>query len=709
MSFTKIKQFILQNKKSLLFLVFLISFLFPNFAFAADDKNIFIQVIDAFTWIAWVLIWLATQFVWLFLTPWWTSGDAIWFNGNLKELWILMSNVVYTIFALILIVIALMNIIWKWENTWELKQALPKFIVWVLIVPFSWFMVSALIWLSSILTTSVLSIPTDTFKDTLNRSWFDKVEIYTKYDFNLTSKSWSTAIKWIDSSKQTLKAFIEDWDNIFSIMTLYTYWIMSVDANWKLFQKDTTWWKIENLADLSAKLVFDLIFFVVFFILLIALLMALFVRGIYIWIFTVMSPLFGLLYFFWDKTPEALKNFTFWKFLGLVMMPVYVAAALSFGLLFISVAWESLTNENCNPKNQLCVTNGTSSNWEEIDNATVEFSWITLNFKWSFWAAWKDLSETLGKLKWTFWDLILKIFWLVVMWIAIMAALKSSELTAEVIKPIELFWDSIWQLAMKAPSYAPIIPAPGWWTMSASALWSFGSTTAWNLDAHFIWKWSKLSTDLFGEWSPLIKAMNKIALRSDWKTISDKWIIENTLVPGINELRNTTNSSEYDRMVAMFKKEWIVSDKFDVSFWDRNNPIFIKEMVSNNWLNKNIQKVAWINGNQIELNSLLGSVNKDKGTNKEPWTSTNTFNINMPQTLDKTKIFKDWDYNKWVTWTDYDSLKNGINNISDISLIDFEKKIKEELNKKWIKNSDEQDAIYNALVSSFGSSNFKTN
>lgn len=95
---------------------------------------------------------MLTAFISLFLYPGWTNGTLFGLTEYLREIWILISNVVYFLFALILIVIAFMNIIGKNQGTWELKQAMPKFIVGVLIVPLSWFFVQFLLSVSAVLT-----------------------------------------------------------------------------------------------------------------------------------------------------------------------------------------------------------------------------------------------------------------------------------------------------------------------------------------------------------------------------------------------------------------------------------------------------------------------------------------------------------------------------------------------------------------------------
>ena len=90
MSFTKIKQLILQNKKSLLFLVFLVFILFPELSFAVEAKkdDAILEILNSILKLWGMMIWLLTQFVWFFLTPEWSSGSAIWFWDQLKKLWI---------------------------------------------------------------------------------------------------------------------------------------------------------------------------------------------------------------------------------------------------------------------------------------------------------------------------------------------------------------------------------------------------------------------------------------------------------------------------------------------------------------------------------------------------------------------------------------------------------------------------------------------
>ncbi len=681
MSFNKIKNFIIQNKILLLFFTALIFSLFPEFAFANpnSEEDAILTVINFF--IAWVGIILAifTSLVWWFLTPEWTSGSAIWFWDKLKDLWILVSNVVYTIFAIILIFIAFMNIIWKWENSWELKQAIPKFIVWVLIVPFSWFIVSAFIWLSSILTVSILTIPYDNFKD--EYEILNEIPFCSEFEYNFTWDSSSEKVPISCPNKNTtFWEFITNWDNVFGIVSIYTYGIMKLDQNWKLFEWDTQ--SIKKLSDLTATMVINLLFIVVFFILMVALLMALFVRWIYIWVFTVLSPLFGLLYFFGDKTPEWLKKFTFSKFIWLVMMPVYVAAALSFGLLFIVVAWKSFEDNktDCGWKNQFCV----NVEWE---SSSIEFLWTTHIFKWTFSDAWNNAKEALAWFKWGLWTIILQVFWLVVLWIAIMSALKSSELTQEVIKPIESFWNSVWQLAMKAPTYAPIIPAPWWWTMSATALGSFGTQTYSTINSKFTNKGSQAASSLFNpdDTTKLVNQLKNSVANSNDATAD---MFRTDILPALKLLDNRDiNSSQYNEIIRELTRKWFLKD-YNVSYWDRMRDD------SRDRLYNNINENTWSTYKSIMwwstqwFRDIISSDNQNSNTANQPQNNSQNLVINM------------WNNTAVLNW---------LRNIENNSINEDNSQIKEIANaiNNEVNEDNKQDFI-NSLIEKIREANQET-
>ncbi len=456
-------------------LVTTLFFLFSEVGFATDGQqhpgvgdaataSKAVEVIQGILQIVSALLGTVTAFVSLFLSPGWTSGQIFNMQVHLKEIWILVSNVVYFMFAMILIAIAFMNIIGKWDNKWELKAALPRFIIGILIVPFSWFFVQFVVSVSAILTVWVLTLPYDTFREydfyeTLeqNASEWEENDICIHPVVNLWSTSdsgWETIDKLGCEEYGSIFSIISNGNSIFGIVSIYTYGVMSPEKLDELrsetLSADTG--TIAGVADLLVKVAFDLIFIIIYFILMAALFLALFVRWVWLWIYMMLSPAFGLLYFFekwsewvgWGETKFSIK-----EFVSLALIPVYVSAALSFGLLFIFVATHGIENDE---QEWQGISIDSSTEWEETITLLWDYNFTIRGFQWSGPVGIvAGAGSALG-------SIIVQLFGLVILWIAVMAALKWSETTGKIIAPIEQFGTSVWKLVASAPSYAPIIP-----------------------------------------------------------------------------------------------------------------------------------------------------------------------------------------------------------------------------------------------------------
>jgi len=289
----------------------------------------------------------------MFLSPEWYNGSLFWMNSVFKTVWILVSNIVYFIFAIILIWIAFMNIIWKNEGVFQLKQALPKFVVWVLIVPLSWFIVQFILSLASILTVMAVTFPADNFE-----TFGDNMEglmIPKQCTINLSSGKDITDTSTEDEKKNSKDPFFicdsytkttitgnRTWTmEIHQVLSTYIYAIVKLDKIALLEEQDIAQW-ITKLSDILVKLSFDLIFVVIYVILMWTLCVVLLIRGIYVWLFIMLSPLFWLMYFF-DKNSWSgewfINTFNIKNFFALAMVPVYTMFALSFWLLFLHVVW----------------------------------------------------------------------------------------------------------------------------------------------------------------------------------------------------------------------------------------------------------------------------------------------------------------------------------------------------------------------------------
>ncbi|NDK08169.1 hypothetical protein EOM39_02885, partial [Candidatus Gracilibacteria bacterium] len=404
-----------------------------------------------------------TAIISVLLDPSWTNGTLFQISKYLKEIWIFVSNVVYLIFAGLLIIISFANIIGKGTgDIFELKKSLPKFIIGVLIVPFSWFLVQLVISMSSILTVSIYTWPLETLGNMTSPNILEKdvKDWCTKRVINLQGSTISKGTDISDDVSTSSGFFVcktEQTTNLKDILYggvdgeisiggaigLYSFGIMEVGTLDKFKSDDLG--HIKSLMQLGAKGLFDIAFILIYLVILIALFIALFIRVIALWIFMVASPLFGLLYFSSKSLGKMWEKFNFKEFFGLAMVPVYVAAALSFGLMFLFVIGQGLAKDTGENKNF-------NLDKFQIGTVTIEINGSAAG------SVNKDnvFSTIFGELKSLLGYLMLKMFGLAFLWMAVMAALKQSTITGNMIKPIEDFGGQVGKFVMESPKYIPI-------------------------------------------------------------------------------------------------------------------------------------------------------------------------------------------------------------------------------------------------------------
>ncbi|MDD2871392.1 MAG: hypothetical protein PHS49_05355 [Candidatus Gracilibacteria bacterium] len=473
MNFIKSLQKLTQNKKVILYaFVFLIAFyLLNDSTFAADASGLDFQqtketvttwsngLLSGISMILALFMYLST----IFLSPAWINGSLFGLNGYFKDIWILVSNLVYFIFAFILIWIAFMNIIGRNADQYQLKQALPKFIVGVLIVPFSWFLVQFILSLSAILTIASLSLPFETF-ETYHQT-MEGVTVPTDCTLDLRSKTEKTAAsnggqvqegyfhckEGKEVSLNELGGNADAIDSIFGIIAMYNYGVLGLERTDGIDQIDMN--LVQNFGDLVVKIVFDLLFVFVYSILMIAIGVVLMVRGIYIWIYIMISPVFGLMYFFDKKDGGGdgfFAKFNVKEFIALAMVPVYTMLALSFGLLFLFIVGTGMTTSS---------TQSQSGGGVSVANNKVEVGKFTLNIEGQVSKVANSTNllkqignDTLGIVG----SLILKVFGIVILWGAVMAALRTSEITKTITQPLHDFGAKVGQIMTSAPGNLPL-------------------------------------------------------------------------------------------------------------------------------------------------------------------------------------------------------------------------------------------------------------
>ena len=126
---------------------------------------------------------------WL-LSPDWTMGDFFGLRTYFLQVWVLVSNLVYIIFALLLLYLAIMQI-FNGESEFAFKKKLPDLLVGILIVPFTWLIVSWTLSFANQAVAAVLSIPMGAIgaidSGDPSKSMFHKRVIPTVLSFNLAN------------------------------------------------------------------------------------------------------------------------------------------------------------------------------------------------------------------------------------------------------------------------------------------------------------------------------------------------------------------------------------------------------------------------------------------------------------------------------------------------------------------------------------------
>ncbi len=712
-----LNDFLTKNRKNILYIFwfFFIFFMFFDASLAnattattpqtqANDKSIFIQWINGFLKIVAALLWLLTFLVGLFLYPEWTSGSIVWLwwsDGALKTMWIMMSNVVYFIFALIFIWIAFMNIIGKDGETYGLKTAMPRFIIWVLIVPFTWFFVQFILSISSILTVWVLSLPYDTFKDTYMK--IDKLEQvkfckdYVINTWTLTGSTFPISCKEWSKDAMSLSDIVnpKNSDSLFWITTVYTYWVMALDENGKLYSQNIIN-GINDIIDLWLKAIFDLVFLIVYALLMIALALALFVRGVYLWFYAMLSPVFWLLYFF-KKEKEGIADgkFSLKEFISLAFVPVYVSAALAFWLLFLFAAWNAIT---------------TKSDILDEKGKTIKFAWFTYTIEWPA-ASWWDVKKWINKLiegfQGTFGTLLLQIFWLAILWMAVMAALKQSKITENVVSPFEDFWKSIGSLAMKAPTYMPIIPT-GSGMMSAQGLSTAGQSFSSAIHNEYTWQWSKF-------WSQMAKNMwfwNQAL--SDIKDILNKqYTNEPDKRNWMNDLLSKIDASQLwdswyrSELAKAFKHLWATADLETAIKVEGTSKEQLARILDQKWEERWWEKwqqwagwlFVWKSAEQIASMIWRWWSAEPNPTPSQQLPSSITRDVNTPwkyQVWNTNITINNNDWGKNLSSTEVNALATAL---QQTKTTDWENKVKQVLNSMWITDVAKQKDILDKISS----------
>ena len=635
--------------------------------------------LNIWNWIvAWIsaVLWVLTYMVTMLLDPGFTSWTMFWINDKLHQIWILVSNVVYFIFAFLLIWIAFMNIIWKW-NKWELKQAMPKFIVWVLIVPFSWFFVNLVVSLANILTFSALSLPADTFPS--YETVLTKINIPKSCELNLKTwaKEWLHCEKW-DKNLWDVTSWSAYW-----LLSTYTYWLLKIDTLPKVQWHNVASWAIKSVEDLIIYLLFSWIFILVYAILIITLAIVLLVRAVWLWLYLALSPLFWLAYFFWkDWGGDFMKKFNVSEFIWLAMVPFYSVLALSFWFLFLSITmqWLSTDAHKADKSSNYEITEKwmtitlPTKDWTVKTELKVDDSWAFANLLWDTKSAFNVAKEIwYTNWLWFIWAIFMNIFWVVVFRIAVMAALQASTITKAIVAPIKQFGDSVWSLVSKAPTYAPVFGGK-----SMTELWQAASTFQWTVSWYYSNKWSKLWTSFAektwfhqSETRKVIEEFNRYTDNGDRQanlTIWKHWLEQLYKAKSQTEFNDLVDKMiEKGVLIKGAEKKITWSKKTSLDWKNFGNLVF--DNVEDKFKNNTDEKLKEIDDYQRLYTDISTRPNVDnKDTSNTSWTKNQKLKVEYSSKDNRIPI-------RFELWDKTIELENSGKKISYSSLDEFARAI----------------------------------
>ncbi|MBI3331526.1 hypothetical protein HYZ99_01035 [Candidatus Peregrinibacteria bacterium] len=379
--------------------------------------------------------------------------------GMLHEIWQLMRDLVNVIFAVLLIVGAIITIVKA--NMETVKQYRVKFILAVVLVNFSWFVPRVIIDVSQILTYTIYQIPNGLVNPATGATLACQVPVTNAAGVtaNQPCKIVSNA-KFLDDTKDIVngtntKDNSQGWKCPLPGLVCYQ------EQNYNAFagtSKGTINGLIVNHARLSIlaqanspaaagaadpnksevrelltflmRLILVLVIHIALFFPMLALVIALFIRIPILWVTMAFMPLAFLGFVIGDKMGEMDTMKKIWsRFLGAAFLPALAAIPLAIGFVMVNAG------------------------------ATIPAPLGIAGKSIPLLSGVKDI-----------WQLLWMFIAIFIMWTELFPILKKDELIGKFTAPIEQYGAGLGKFALKAPLAAPILPAPGGGTEKVSPL-----------------------------------------------------------------------------------------------------------------------------------------------------------------------------------------------------------------------------------------------
>ena len=239
------------------------------------------------------------------------------------------------------------------------------------------------------------------------------------------------------------------------------------------------------------------------------------------------------------------------------------------------------------------------------------------------WVNFQDEKEWFGTFTeagiWLIWTFIVNILGIVIFWIAIISAMRTSDITKAITEPIYSFWNQVWSMVAKSPQYLPIFGGQSMESMKSAA-----SNVASGIQSEQAQSWTKFAQKNFGllMWDEKSKELQVLATKS---IATSKQAIEHIwkVFEKVDSTQDIFNNHYAKNALINWLKKLASDQKVDQSLVDdvenANTPKDMKEALSkvNNKLTPWFKifdeaYVSWWQvDNKIKTNS-INSTNKDE-------------------------------------------------------------------------------------------------
>jgi len=442
-----------------------------------DFFDFFQQIVEYSYMILWPLIVLAWKFLWNTFVYWSVFG----IDKVLWQLWQIVR--VFTNYMLwFIFIVSIFIYFFKADSNLSWKKTLYRIVIGAIFVNISWFLISVLIDISTILTLvawsiwNVFSIPNTNTQENIimvpiniNTDMKDNfISIWTgwkQYNACIKSLSWEIVNAPCFAFKNSNFVILnKNWDKN-EDLTKSLWWItsekISKDNTWMLISlfRYMNWAFLIDNTNNSEWLIFiqimKLLLLLVLIIPFIILVIILVVRVIMLWVIIPLSPFILWTYILWIFDSHIKKRFK--DIITIIFQPAYIVFMLSIWFVFIQAIHSMIPEqqEETEKLKKIWIYDWWISNWQNTTIHTINIwsdNWLVkIQSEYNKWN-WINYSSSDYK------NILYYIPWIIanllsafVLWSLVFIAFKSNSITEKIAQPIETYAKT-WLIT------APILP-----------------------------------------------------------------------------------------------------------------------------------------------------------------------------------------------------------------------------------------------------------